>query len=58
MPINYYLLKNANTSGGVSYRPVAQSTSDATMPELAAQIAAQTAQKPEEILATLAMRVR
>ncbi len=53
MPIPYYLLKNANTSGGTSYRPVAQTTADATPAEFAAQIAARSGQKPEDVLPVL-----
>ncbi len=53
MSINYYLLKNANTTNGVSYRPIAQATADAAPADFAAQIAARTGQKPEEVLKTL-----
>lgn len=53
MAIDYYLLKNANTSGGVSYRPVAQTSASLPLEHFAVQLAAETGQKAEEILKTL-----
>lgn len=57
MPIEYYLVKNANAANGTGYRPVAQASAGVSMTDFAAQIASQTASqtahKPEDVLQIL-----